>query len=87
MTTTEPPALALADLRTIVTDGSELAKGTGIVDQVDATRIVIRATEEVDPSKPGVDIMTSTRPVAGSMATNTERSETQHELHHGGRGS
>lgn len=33
MTTTEPPALALADLRTIVTDGSELAKGTGIVDQ------------------------------------------------------
>lgn len=33
MTTTEPPALALAELRTIVTDGSELAKGTGIVDQ------------------------------------------------------
>jgi DNA-directed RNA polymerase subunit beta len=29
---------------------------TGIVDQVDATRIVIRATEETDPSKPGVDI-------------------------------
>ena len=25
--------------------------------------------------------------MAGSMATNTERSETQHELHHGGRGS
>ena len=32
------------------------ARRTGVVDQVDATRIVIRATEEVDPSKPGVDI-------------------------------
>jgi DNA-directed RNA polymerase subunit beta len=32
------------------------ARRTGIVDQVDATRIVIRATEEPDPSKPGVDI-------------------------------
>src|SRR6516165_10302444 len=32
------------------------ARRTGIVDQVDATRIVIRATEEADPSKPGVDI-------------------------------
>jgi DNA-directed RNA polymerase subunit beta len=32
------------------------ARRTGIVDQVDATRIVIRATEESDPSKPGVDI-------------------------------
>jgi len=32
------------------------ARRTGIVDQVDATRIVIRATEETDPSKPGVDI-------------------------------
>jgi DNA-directed RNA polymerase subunit beta len=29
---------------------------TGVVDQVDATRIVIRATEELDPSKSGVDI-------------------------------
>ena len=29
---------------------------TGIVDQVDATRVVIRATEENDPSKSGVDI-------------------------------
>ena len=27
-----------------------------MIDQVDATRIVIRATEETDPSKPGVDI-------------------------------
>jgi DNA-directed RNA polymerase subunit beta len=33
-----------------------VARRTGIVDQVDATRIVIRATEEQDPSKPGVDI-------------------------------
>ncbi len=33
-----------------------VARRTGIVDQVDATRIVIRATEEEDPSKPGVDI-------------------------------
>jgi DNA-directed RNA polymerase subunit beta len=32
------------------------AKRTGVVDQVDATRIVIRATEETDPSKSGVDI-------------------------------
>ncbi|MFN3869552.1 MAG: DNA-directed RNA polymerase subunit beta, partial [Hyphomicrobiaceae bacterium] len=32
------------------------ARRTGIVDQVDATRIVIRATEETDASKPGVDI-------------------------------
>ncbi len=32
------------------------AKRTGIVDQVDATRIVVRATEETDPSAPGVDI-------------------------------
>ena len=31
-------------------------KRTGIVDQVDATRIVIRATEETDASKSGVDI-------------------------------
>jgi len=32
------------------------ARRTGIVDQVDATRIVVRATEETDPSKSGVDI-------------------------------
>jgi DNA-directed RNA polymerase subunit beta len=32
------------------------ARRTGVVDQVDATRIVIRATEESDPSKSGVDI-------------------------------
>ncbi|MGI9482322.1 MAG: DNA-directed RNA polymerase subunit beta [Hyphomicrobiales bacterium] len=32
------------------------ARRGGIVDQVDAKRIVIRATHETDPSKPGVDI-------------------------------
>src|SRR5438067_1945534 len=32
------------------------ARRTGIVDQVDSTRIVVRATEETDPTKPGVDI-------------------------------
>ena len=32
------------------------ARRTGIVDQVDATRIVVRATEESDATKPGVDI-------------------------------
>ena len=32
------------------------ARRSGVVDQVDATRIVIRATEETDPTKPGVDI-------------------------------
>ena len=32
------------------------ARRTGVVDQVDSTRIVIRATDEPDPTKPGVDI-------------------------------
>ncbi|GAA0538775.1 DNA-directed RNA polymerase subunit beta [Rhizomicrobium palustre] len=32
------------------------ARRPGVVDQVDATRIVIRATEEPDPTKPGIDI-------------------------------
>jgi DNA-directed RNA polymerase subunit beta len=32
------------------------ARRAGIVDQVDAMRIVIRATEEADPTKPGIDI-------------------------------
>jgi DNA-directed RNA polymerase subunit beta len=32
------------------------ARRSGVVDQVDATRIVIRATEDVDASKSGVDI-------------------------------
>ncbi len=33
-----------------------VARRTGYVDQIDATRIVIRATEETDAGKPGVDI-------------------------------
>jgi len=32
------------------------ARRTGVVDQVDATRIVIRATADLDPTKSGVDI-------------------------------
>jgi DNA-directed RNA polymerase subunit beta len=32
------------------------ARRTGVVEQVDSQRIVIRATEEKDPTKPGVDI-------------------------------
>ncbi len=32
------------------------ARRGGIVDQIDATRIVVRATEETDATKPGVDI-------------------------------
>ncbi len=32
------------------------ARRSGVIDQVDATRIVVRATEETDPSAPGVDI-------------------------------
>ena len=32
------------------------ARRTGYIDQVDATRIVVRATEEMDAGKPGVDI-------------------------------
>ncbi len=34
------------------------ARRSGVVDQVDAKRIVIRATEETDPTKSGVDIYT-----------------------------
>ena len=33
-----------------------IAQRPGIVEQIDGTRIVIRATEETDPAKPGVDI-------------------------------
>ncbi|MFL5085160.1 MAG: DNA-directed RNA polymerase subunit beta [Xanthobacteraceae bacterium] len=32
------------------------ARRTGVIDQVDATRMVVRATEETDAAKPGVDI-------------------------------
>ena len=33
-----------------------VARRSGIVEQIDGTRIVVRATEETDPTKPGVDI-------------------------------
>ena len=33
-----------------------VAKRSGIIDQVDAMRIVVRATENVEPGDPGVDI-------------------------------
>ncbi len=33
-----------------------VARRSGVVEQIDGTRIVLRATEETDPSKPGVDI-------------------------------
>ena len=33
-----------------------VARRTGVVEQIDGTRIVVRATEELDPTKPGVDI-------------------------------
>ncbi|NUB44542.1 DNA-directed RNA polymerase subunit beta [Fertoebacter nigrum] len=33
-----------------------MARRAGIIDQVDATRIVVRATEMLDPGEPGVDI-------------------------------
>jgi len=32
------------------------ARRSGVVEQIDGTRIVVRATEELDPTKPGVDI-------------------------------
>jgi DNA-directed RNA polymerase subunit beta len=33
-----------------------VARRQGVVEQIDGTRIVVRATEETDPTKPGVDI-------------------------------
>jgi DNA-directed RNA polymerase subunit beta len=35
---------------------SIMAKRTGIIDQVDAQRIVVRATDDLEPGDPGVDI-------------------------------
>jgi DNA-directed RNA polymerase subunit beta len=35
---------------------SIMARRSGVIDQVDASRIVVRATGELDPSDPGVDI-------------------------------
>src|SRR5260221_9765762 len=36
--------------------GAIAARRTGVIDQIDATRIVIRATDDLDPTKSGVDI-------------------------------
>ena len=33
-----------------------MARRAGVIDQVDATRIVVRATEMLEPGEPGVDI-------------------------------
>ena len=33
-----------------------VARRSGVVEQIDGTRIVVRASEETDPTKPGVDI-------------------------------
>ncbi len=44
-------AIVAVDSGAVVT-----ARRTGVVEQIDGTRIVVRATEETDPSKPGVDI-------------------------------
>src|SRR6059058_2741364 len=54
----EAPLVGTGMEETVARDSgaSIAARRTGIVDQVDATRIVVRATEESDPTKPGVDI-------------------------------
>jgi DNA-directed RNA polymerase subunit beta len=44
-------AIVAVDSGAVVT-----ARRSGVVEQIDGTRIVVRATEEIDPSKPGVDI-------------------------------
>ena len=53
-----PPSSAPAWNRSWrATSGAAIAaRRAGIIDQVDATRIVVRATDELDPSKSGVDI-------------------------------
>jgi len=43
-------------LRSDVTDAVATARRAGVIEQVDATRIVVRATEDVEGSKSGVDI-------------------------------
>jgi DNA-directed RNA polymerase subunit beta len=54
----EAPFVGTGMEKTVARDSGAaiVAKRKGIVDQVDATRIVIRATEETDASKSGVDI-------------------------------
>jgi len=55
---TEAPFVGTGMERVVARDSGAAiaARRTGVVDQVDATRIVIRATEDVGPGDPGVDI-------------------------------
>src|ERR1700709_389241 len=46
-----------------------VARRPGIVEQIDGTRIVVRATEETDPTKPGVDIYRLQKFHRSSMTT------------------
>ena len=54
----EAPLVGTGMEETVARDSGAtiVAKRSGVVDQIDATRIVIRATEETDPTTPGVDI-------------------------------
>ncbi|PCI59679.1 MAG: DNA-directed RNA polymerase subunit beta [Kordiimonadales bacterium] len=56
----EAPFVGTGMEKVVASDsGAAIAsKRTGIVEQVDARRIVIRATEDVDPGRSGVDIYT-----------------------------
>ena len=56
----EAPFVGTGMEKTVAADSGAAiaARRTGVVEQVDATRIVIRATEELDPGKSGVDIYT-----------------------------
>src|SRR5438128_6548675 len=56
----EAPVVGTGMEETVARDSGVtiIARRSGVVDQVDATRIVIRATEEVDSAKSGVDIYT-----------------------------
>ncbi len=56
----EAPFVGTGMEKTVASDSGAAiaARRTGVVEQVDATRIVIRATDEVDPGKSGVDIYT-----------------------------
>src|SRR5712675_212967 len=54
----EAPLIGTGMEETVARDSGAAiaARRTGVIDQIDATRIVIRATEDLDPTKSGVDI-------------------------------
>ncbi|MFA5121249.1 DNA-directed RNA polymerase subunit beta, partial [Zavarzinia sp.] len=54
----EAPLVGTGMEATVARDSgvTQVARRTGVVDQIDGTRIVVRATEEPDPAAPGVDI-------------------------------